>query len=1273
MKGDFTRNTFRKHKHYTRVLQQQGRVQLDADWNEQGDIEAHLRETGVRDVVGPSGAPMDGGGFQIEATTGSGLAISPGRFYVDGFLGELAAGLELPLGVLTVVPSSPPASPTFQIAEADLRRLGLAAGGAVKVLSQDAFGRELARGPFSVLSVGPVVAGKSLVVIAGLDVLFPNTTPPRLRRETTYLQQTDFPGAAYPSTDGAYLAYLDVWPRHLTWLDDPEIREPALGGPDTATRVKTVFQVRLLWLGEAAEVDFQERLLSCSSKPELWNAETARGSGRLRARAQPGTVAPDPCIVPDQAGFTGLENQLYRVEIHDGSSNPATFKWSRENGSVVTWWLDVPVTGTIRVADPGRDAVHAFHEKDWVELIAADAEADGGLHGVMVQLGPVEGDLLTIPTTPSSPPSQIEVWIQAFEDARKNQTAPPRIKVRRWDGVAGARSVKAGPTDTIDGWIPLENGVQVRFEEGTFKTGDYWMIPARTFNDSFGPGIEWPQDAQKNALALPPHGIEHHHCKLAVVVRSGGAWSVRSDCRDLFPPLTGMLHLEKLCGDCQEALPGETLNESLRLAVLNGGLPMPGKVVHLAVTNGGGSLSELLGSTQVSSLDLTTGLDGTVDCYWTLGAGYDHQHVEARFLDEGGNWFGPALCFEARQIVPHLQVLCGNGQQARPNQPLPQALSVRVTAGELHPLPQWQVRFQIREGGGFLQPATTGGITLDEEFHSLEGVTDADGIAHMLWVLGAAPAQHLEATLLFLVAGALQPLGPPVCFTATLSVASQVAYAPGACDLLGKESTVQGALDTLCGNVSISYVGGDGQEGDPGKPLPRPLEVRVSNGSAPLKGALIQFTIVKDGGSGQLSPDGSVANAQATLPPIQTGADGLASCFWFLDDKTPSQRVEAALLKAGSAVTGQVIHFNASLRQQPGDQGGVKVRKVQSADGRFPLDNDTFIPISRFVAGFRVVCSEDLADFFQTQLGLDPTAAKPNVMAELYLPYPLVGDRSAWGGFIQTVGYQPLLLAGQVSLLDEANKNIIVWRPGAPTKQWLTGIFPNIFRFNNDNTTSFRVADHLLAKIILKGNFIWSASNPDKFLDGEVFGQAGTATVGNPAATVTSTTVRTTTVPRIDLNFSATGDGRRGGDFEMWFWLFPAIILDCQVSGTQVFGFLRDATGSGMPGVTVTLTSKANTFTNVTGANGDFRFQAPSGFYTAQAAGVDASPVDLVLGTPVPTPPVKLDTASTQAVSPTKISPVPESIPETEAAKPSTTAKKKPKAAKPLPKPKPKK
>jgi hypothetical protein len=59
MKGDFTRSTFDKKKHYRRVNMQQGRVQLDSDWNEQASIEEHHLKSFVRDIVGKTGTPID--------------------------------------------------------------------------------------------------------------------------------------------------------------------------------------------------------------------------------------------------------------------------------------------------------------------------------------------------------------------------------------------------------------------------------------------------------------------------------------------------------------------------------------------------------------------------------------------------------------------------------------------------------------------------------------------------------------------------------------------------------------------------------------------------------------------------------------------------------------------------------------------------------------------------------------------------------------------------------------------------------------------------------------------------------------------------------------------------------------------------------------------------------------------------------------------------------------------------------------------------------------
>ena len=88
----------------------------------------------------------------------------------------------------------------------------------------------------------------------------------------------------------------------------------------------------------------------------------APSTGTLQAQAQPSPTSPSACAVPATAGYTSLENQLYRVEIHDGgdiAGGKVTFKWSRENGSVVTGWT-AQNGNALTVTGVGPDAVLGF-------------------------------------------------------------------------------------------------------------------------------------------------------------------------------------------------------------------------------------------------------------------------------------------------------------------------------------------------------------------------------------------------------------------------------------------------------------------------------------------------------------------------------------------------------------------------------------------------------------------------------------------------------------------------------------------------------------------------------------------------------------------------------------------------------------------------------------------------------------------------------------------------------------------------------------------------
>src|SRR5262249_13737944 len=133
---------------------------------------------------------------------------------------------------------------------------------------------------------------------------------------------------AVPDHDpkGDYLIYTDVWERHITYLDDPAIKESALGGPDTSTRSQIVWQVK------SHPIETQR---TCEPPPRFWDSVDSPG-GALIARTKPGLASDDPCIIKPGSPYRG-ENQLYRIEIHNSGKpgdNSSSFKWSRDDGTV---------------------------------------------------------------------------------------------------------------------------------------------------------------------------------------------------------------------------------------------------------------------------------------------------------------------------------------------------------------------------------------------------------------------------------------------------------------------------------------------------------------------------------------------------------------------------------------------------------------------------------------------------------------------------------------------------------------------------------------------------------------------------------------------------------------------------------------------------------------------------------------------------------------------------------------------------------------------------
>ncbi|HET9382374.1 MAG TPA: DUF6519 domain-containing protein [Streptomyces sp.] len=471
MHADLSRSTFRPERHYSAVVAQQGRVQLDADLNEQAAIERHRARTLAADLIGPYGGPRDAAGFRIEYVGGrhdlDTLYVHGGRYYVDGILCDAtrpAPGTPVPDedGHHDDTPQAPPAHWTYWD-------------------QPDAF------------------------------------------------RDPERPGDRLPSPARApFVVYLQVWERSVTAAEDPALREVALGAavPDTSARLKVVWQVLPLSLEDLDIEDAEPSKEVVRAAFDAWARRRAVPSARLAARAErPGHADDDPCLVRPDARYRGPENQLYRVEIHTGGeAGEATFKWSRENGSVV-FPVD-ELDGTwVQLATLGHDDRLDLGVGDHVEVV------DTAYASRLEPLPLLRVEELDLPGR--------RVRLNAEPGAAVGRLPHLHPYLRRWDQRTGPRrkgrtaALREGTVRVEEGeWLPLEDGVEVYFAKGgTYRTGDHWIVPARTATGT----VEWPADAARRPLLRAPAGIARHFAPLALVRGEAGA----VDLRRAFGPLAG--------------------------------------------------------------------------------------------------------------------------------------------------------------------------------------------------------------------------------------------------------------------------------------------------------------------------------------------------------------------------------------------------------------------------------------------------------------------------------------------------------------------------------------------------------------------------------------------------------------------------------------------------------------------------------------------------------------------------------------------------------------
>ncbi|MFI9561190.1 putative Ig domain-containing protein [Nonomuraea endophytica] len=296
--------------------------------------------------------------------------------------------------------------------------------------------------------------------------------------DTLYSQQADPNDPPLTTPTGSTrrdTVYLDAWTEPLTYIDDPEIREVALGGPDTATRTRVRHRVRVAEGGGLPSGD-------------------GRGAGTLAT----------------EGSYTAQANRLYLVEVDTGGDlGAATFRWSEDNAATIQRVIEPVPPGSTRVSVEDATAFRAGDQILIRKEFGAEEHQVASVVGNVIGLVQPTGDQLAdLPAAGRVP------GFTTFALA-------DRPMIQRWN--AFRVPIPAGQDDpAAAAAIPLNDGVAVRFSGSGLRTGDFWNFRARFLPGDDAAGLD-PLTRIERLRFQRPRGVVHHYAPLATLIRDPAA------------------------------------------------------------------------------------------------------------------------------------------------------------------------------------------------------------------------------------------------------------------------------------------------------------------------------------------------------------------------------------------------------------------------------------------------------------------------------------------------------------------------------------------------------------------------------------------------------------------------------------------------------------------------------------------------------------------------------------------------------------------------------
>jgi len=431
---------------------QQGRVTLEADWNEAQMISGEETRKEALDFVGPAGTPDNGYAINLQPP-GFDFMIGAGTMYVGG--------------VRAVLPQT------------------------------ELYSQQISHDWMDWAIDGDWVA-----------------------------QPT-----AKPATNE--YVYLLLREQEVSGVEDSDLKDIALGGPDTAQRTRLIQHVERLAttgtdcpsaLADAEKTDWAAKGFEFDA-----NDMRVQSFGRMEVSFVPNGTS-TPCDPTAQSGYLGADNRLIRVQISNATSGALSFLWGYDDASFL-YPVTVTDKQTLTLQAAPVDAEHIPQGGQAVEVLMDAAQLANGQYVA----APV-GQVFKLATSSYnsdnkqlSLPGSLDIAV--YGDGTAAHPSPPQVYLRVWEQQL---PFTPGTAVTLG-----DTGLQVTLTSKNnepFRVGDYWMFAVRPAN----PQLIYPE---RYSTPQRPDGPREWICPLGVILWSNNP-PIVSDCRNLFDNLVTLTKRE---------------------------------------------------------------------------------------------------------------------------------------------------------------------------------------------------------------------------------------------------------------------------------------------------------------------------------------------------------------------------------------------------------------------------------------------------------------------------------------------------------------------------------------------------------------------------------------------------------------------------------------------------------------------------------------------------------------------------------------------------------